>query len=336
MPPEWSVPLKILLTGASGFLGEAVTRQLAEAGHRLIALHRPSSSMTRVKVFLSGTFTADITDPLVVTQAAQGMDAVVHMAADLSHWHARRERIVRTNVIGTRIVAEAAKTAGVPLLIHTSSIAAVGYSADGVPINESAPNNFSAMNLVYHDSKRLAEEEALDARRYGVRVVILNPGVLYGPRPLEHPFGHTMLELAAGKVPGHPSGGLSIADVDDVACAFAAALERGRDGTRYLLAGENVTYRAAFEAQANAAGARYAGRTLPAAALFGVAAAFEAKAKLDGNEPRFGFDHAKLAPLNMWYDSTRAESELAFKRRSLEKTLERMARAYRDSGALPG
>jgi nucleoside-diphosphate-sugar epimerase len=270
-----------------------------------------------------------------MVQAAAGVDAIIHLAADLSHWQRRRDQIMRTNVTGTRIVAEAAKTAGVSVLVHVSSVAAVGFSRTGTPIDETAPNNFRPLKLVYNESKRLAEEEAADARRYGVRVIIVNPGVVYGPRPLTHTFGHTMLEIAGHRVPGHPSGGLSIVDVDDVAAGIASALQRGTDGERYLLTGENVTYADLFGRQAKAAGTDYHGRTLPSSVLFLAAQAFEARAAFNGREPRLTRDHAKIAPLRMWYTSEKAKRELGFSARPLEATLERMAEAYRAAGALP-
>jgi dihydroflavonol-4-reductase len=326
--------MNVLLTGATGFLGTQVTRVLAEAGHRLHAVHRRSSNIEPIVRFVATTRVADITDPIEGVRAAAGMDAIVHMAADLSHWSANKERIYRTNVIGTRVMAEAAKTAGVPLFVHTSSIATVGYSPDGIPIGETATNNFVPLKLLYHESKRLAEEEALDAIRYGVRVVILNPGVLYGPRSLNHTFGHTMLELAAGKIPGHPTGGLSIADVDDVALAFAFALDKANSGERYILAGTNLTYAHAFAAQAKAAGAIYDGKPLPTLALKCAANFLETRSRFSGKEPRLTRDNAAIAPLRMWYTSARAQEQLGYRPRPLNETLERMALAYRQAGVL--
>ncbi len=254
--------MKILLTGATGFLGARVTSLLAEHGHELSVLHRPRSNVAPIEAFASRSIVGDVTDPIVALRAADEMDAIVHMAADLSHWHRHRERIFRTNVTGTRIIAEAAKTAGVAKLVHVSSIAAVGYSPDGTPVVETAQNNFVPLRMVYHESKRLAEEEALDAARYGVDVVILNPGVLYGPRHVTHTFGHTMLELAKGKIPGHPTGGLSVTDVDDAAAGIVAGLTTARSGERYLLTGHNLTYEQVFSAQARAVGTQYRGRVL--------------------------------------------------------------------------
>jgi dihydroflavonol-4-reductase len=326
--------MRVLLTGATGFLGSRVTHELAQAGHALHAVHRAGTCTESIDRYLARASVVDLTDPVRTVRAADGMDAIVHMAADLSHWSANRERIFRTNVTGTRVMAEAAKTAGAPLFIHTSSIAAVGYSADGVPIDETADNNFRPLKLLYHESKRLAEEEALDAIRYGVRVVILNPGVLYGPRKLDHAFGHTMLELAARRVPGHPTGGLSIADVDDVARAFVVALTHGVSGERYLLAGANLTYAQAFAAQAKAAGVSYSGRALPAPFLAAVAAGFELRSNFTKKEPRLTADNAKIAPLRMWYSSAKAEKTLNYRARPLEETLERTAAAYKSAGAL--
>jgi dihydroflavonol-4-reductase len=326
--------MRLLITGATGFLGRSLVRELAGRGHTLFSLIRPTSATEAISDYVAGVTRGDITDPLAVARAAAGADGIVHLAADLSHWSRRRERVLRTNVYGTRIVAEAAKTAGVPFLLHVSSVAAVGYSADGRPIDETHANNFSKLGLLYHESKRLAESEAFDARRYGVKVVVVNPGFVYGPRDLSHPFGHTMLEIARGSMPGHPTGGLSVVDVEDVAAGIAAALERGRDGERYLLAGENLRYADLFAASARHAGTAYSGRALPAPLLRLAAAAFEARSAFTGGEPRLTRDNAAIAPLLMWYSSAKAESDLGFVRRPLDETLARMAAAYRAAGLL--
>jgi dihydroflavonol-4-reductase len=327
--------MKILLTGATGFLGQEVTRTLAESGHTLRILHRAVSDTSTIRPYAVDFIVGDITDPIVTVRAGAGMDAIVHMAANLSHWAHHKDRIYRTNVIGTRIVAEAAKTAGVPTLVHTSSIAAVGYSASGTPIGETSPNNFIPLRLLYHESKRLAEEEALDAAHYGVRVIIVNPGVLYGPRSMRHTFGHTMLELAAGKIPGHPTGGISLTDVADAAFGISAALERGRGGERYLLTGHNMTYEESFRAQAQAVGATYTGRAMPASLLHVAARVFEAQSRFTGKEPRLTIDNAKIAPLKMWYDASKARNDLGYSVRPLEITMQRMVTAYQRMGALP-
>lgn len=327
--------MRLLVTGATGFLGRSVVRELAAHGHTLISYVRPTSDVEQISGFCSRIAKGDITDPLAVREAAGGADGIVHLAADLSHsWH-RRERIFRTNVYGTRIVAEAAKTAGVPFLLHVSSVAAVGFSTDGAPVDEKAPNNLHPLGLLYHESKRLAEEEAFDGRRYGLRVATVNPGVVYGPRGLSHAFGHTMLDIASGRVPGHPTGGLSVVDVEDVAAAIATAVVRARDGERYILAGENLRYAELFARQARAAGGHYRGRPLPAFLLRAAAIAFETRSRFTGEEPRLTADNAKIAPLLMWYSSAKAERELGFTRRPLDETLERMVRVYREAGMLP-
>lgn len=327
--------MKILLTGATGFLGINVTRVLAEAGHELRVMHRRSSDVEPIRRYASALIEAEITDPVESLKAAAGNDAIVHMAADLSHWHAHRHRVMRTNVMGTRVMVEAAKTAGVPTFLHTSSIAAVGYSADGVPIDETSPYNFANLHLLYNDSKREAEGEALDGERYGLRVVIVNPGVLYGPRSQTHPFGHTMLELAADRIPGHPTGGISVTDVHDAALGMVAALERGRSGERYLLTGHNITYRELFGLQARVVGAKYRGKPLPGYALTGAARLFEVRSKFTGAEPRLTIDNAKIGALLMYYTSAKAARELEYSNRPLDATFESMLLAYRKAGALP-
>jgi dihydroflavonol-4-reductase len=143
-----------------------------------------------------------------------------------------------------------------------------------------------------------------------------------------------MLELASGKIPGHPTGGLSIADVDDVALAFAFALDKANSGERYILAGTNLTYAQAFAAQAKAVGTIYDGKPLPTLALKCAANFLETRSRFSGKEPRLTRDNAAIAPLRMWYTSARAQEQLGYRPRSLDETLERMALAYRQAGAL--
>ena len=327
--------MRVFLTGATGFLGARVTRLLAEEGHTLTALVRQQSATEAIRPLLTQFIVGEVTDPVLLSRAVEGHDAIVHMAADLSHWHRHRDRVFRTNVMGTRVVAEAAKTAQVPALIHVSSIAAVGYSESGVPVDESAPNNFVPLRLVYNESKRLAEAEARESMDYGVRVVIANPGTLYGPRDLSHTFGHTMLELAQGKIPGHPTGGVSVTDVDDAAAGILRAMTQGKSGERYVLAGHNLHYGDVFAKQAEAIGEQYTGRAIPTPVLHAAARLFELRSAFSGKEPRLTLDNAKIAPLLMWYDSSKATRELGYNVRPLNATLERMARYYRDAGLLP-
>jgi len=326
--------MRILLTGATGFLGSKVTKTLAEHGHHLTALVRPQSARDTVRSYVDATIVGDVSDPVLMSHAADGHEAIVHMAADLSHWRRNRARIFRTNVVGTRVVAEAAKTAGVATLLHVSSIAAVGYSVDGSPLNERAPNNFAPLRLVYHETKRLAEEEAREVMHYGTTVIIVNPGVLYGPRSLSHTFGHAMLELYKKRIPGHPTGGLSVTDVDDAAAGIVNAITRGKNGERYLLAGANLTYAEVFRRLAKAAGTSYEGRPISPYVMRAAAIFFETQSHFNGREPRITIDNAKIAPLFMWYDSSKAERELGYRKRAPEETFDRMARVYRDAGLI--
>jgi len=158
--------------------------------------------------------------------------------------------------------------------------------------------------------------------------------VLYGPRDLSHTFGHTILELAAGRIPGHPSGGISVTDVEDAARGVVSALNLGRSGERYLLTGHNLTYAQIFERQAAAVSAHYKGRTLPAPLMQAAARVLEFRSRFTGAEPRLTLDNAKIAPLFMWYDSSKAARELDYRVRPLEDTLRGMASAYRRGGLL--
>ena len=327
--------MKVLVTGATGFLGRPVVRRLAIEGHTLFALARPNGEVESLAAYLAGVRRGDITDPLAMARAADGVEAIVHLAAEISHWPARRNAMMRTNAYGTRVVAEAAKTAGVERFLHCSSVSAVGYSSDGNPLDETATNNFPPLHLAYHESKRIAEEEALDVRHYGVHVAIVNPSFIYGPRePGTRPMSQALLEIATGRAPAHPTGGLCVVGVVEAGAGIAAALLRARDGERYILGAENVRYGELFARAARQAGTVYRGRAIPAAVLRAAAFACDVRARFDGREPLLTRDAALVAPLFTWFSHAKAERELGFSPRPLDATLERTARALRDAGEL--
>ncbi|MBV9102362.1 MAG: NAD-dependent epimerase/dehydratase family protein [Candidatus Eremiobacteraeota bacterium] len=327
--------MRLLVTGATGFLGRRVVRDLAIRGHHVSAFLRSTSDAAPIREYVGKTVVGSITDPLAMVRAADSSDAVIHLATQHGTRGSHDSDLFRTNVAGTRVTAEAVKTAAVPFLLHVSSVAAVGYSTDGRPIDERHENNFVPLQLRYHESRRLAEEEASDVRRYGVRVVIVNPAVLCGPCRLRGSFGEAVFVRVSGMVRWNPTGGICVVDVDDAARGVVAALERGRDGERYILGGENVTYADLYRRAGAAAGLQYRGRPLQGTLLHGLATLNEAWGYMRKNPVSFGFAEATLAPLFLWYSSAKAERELQFSPRPLEAILQQLILGYRRDGLLP-
>jgi dihydroflavonol-4-reductase len=240
-----------LVTGGTGLVGLNVVRMLAARGEDVRLLVRPSA---KPRLGLDDLAVAqapgDISDEASVRAAMRGVKRVYHIAA-LTYqgpWQSVRTQLERVNVGGTAIVARAALAAGVERLVYTSSTVAV---ASGLP--ESPATEESAWDLgglaPYYDTKRAAELVMLDYVKQGLPAVIVNPGYMLGAWDVKPTSGTMLIEAARSPlgIPLYPTrGGNSFTDVEDVARGHLLAMEKGRVGERYVLAGHNLRYRAFF------------------------------------------------------------------------------------------
>jgi NAD+-dependent farnesol dehydrogenase len=242
--------VKVLLTGATGFLGKNVARQLAARGHALRILARETSDLRGLPAGVEMA-RGDVTLADSLHDAARGCDAVLHMAALVKNWVPDRAQFDAVNVSGFRNALAAAERAGARLL-YTSSFMAVG-PAGPVPADESQVHPGRRYCNDYERTKALADRAAREAAAGGADVIILYPGVVYGPGELTD--GNLVVQMIAdhlhGRLPGVIGPGdrlWSYSFVDDVALGQALALERGRAGERYFLCGDNATLQDLFAA----------------------------------------------------------------------------------------
>lgn len=235
--------MKTLVTGASGFVGTNLVRRLAEMGEDVRVLLRESSDTRGIGGLPVDRVYGDIRDPRAVREAVRGCGRVYHTAAlvDLGRRGGRRLRAV--NVGGTVHVADACLREGVERLVHTSTIAAVGHEGRGRPASEETPWEPDPLRLPYASTKREAEERLLGYHRSGLPVVIVNPSYIFGAWDRKPHSGEYIRLAARGLLRLGPKGGINVVDVDDVVEGQIRAMEVGRPGERYILGGENVTYR---------------------------------------------------------------------------------------------
>jgi len=317
--------MTILVTGATGFVGSAVTRQLLARGDAVAVLARPGSDRTNLIDLDLDIREGDLRDGASLLRALRGCDTLFHIAADYRLWTRNPSELYASNVEGTRLLMNAALEAGVARVVYTSSVATLGIHPDGTAANEDTAVSIENMIGHYKRSKYLAErvvDELVSV--HGLPAVIVNPSTPVGPRDIKPtPTGRVVRDAAAGRLPAYVDTGLNIVHVDDVAAGHILALERGAIGRRYILGGENLSLRDILTMIATLCGREPPRIRLPRRLVFPVAYASEAWAWLTrGPEPQATVDGLKMAAKKMYFDSARAMAELGYQARPAQRALE--------------
>ncbi len=313
--------VKILVTGASGYLGRAIVAACRAAGHATVSFSRHASASGLPGDLIDG----DIRDAAAVCAAARGCDGICHTAALVSVWRPRTEEFDEINVGGLRTVLKAARRAGTPRVLYTSSFLALA------PGGATAPGCWND----YQRTKVAADAVATEAVERGAPLIRAYPGVVYGPGPLTdgNLIGRMVSDHLGGRLPGiiGPDCRWSYAFVDDVATAHVAALEHGRVGGRYRLGGENAPQMEVFEIVRELTGCPLP-RRLPAWLAVAVGVIEEVRATLTGRPPLLTAGTVEILTRNWPLDSTLAEQELAYRITPLRDGIARVVAALTGGG----
>src|SRR5277367_473898 len=307
--------MKIFLTGATGFVGHHVARELAAQGASLRLLVRKSSNLANLEGIAGETHIGDLADPDTIKPALKDCDALVHVAADYRLWIPDPAAMYRANVDGTRELLRLAREARVPRVVYTSSVATMHFRTDGIVVNEDTPVSLNDMVGHYKRSKFLAEQEAIAAAQKGQQVMILNPTTPIGSHDVKPtPTGRIFVDFLNRKFPAYVDTGLNLVDVTEVAKAHAVALETGTPGRRYILGGENLTLKQILDKMSAITGIPSPTVKIP----FVVAttyAFFEENitGRLLGKEPRATLEEVRMGRKKMYASSARAQQELDFR-----------------------
>jgi dihydroflavonol-4-reductase len=305
--------VKALVTGATGFVGAAVARRLLADHHEVRVLVRPRSDRRNLDGLRVELVEGDLTDGSSITRAVSGCRAVFHVAADYRLWVPEPKAMYAANVDGTRAVLQAAMTSGVDRVVYTSSVATLGYRADGQPADEETPSTLDDMIGHYKRSKFLAEEVVREMAAAGAPVVTVNPSTPVGPGDIKPtPTGRMIHDAISGKMPAYVDTGLNIVHVDDVANGHLLAYQRGAVGRRYVLGGTNMTLREILTELARVSGRRPPRWRLSHRAVLPIAYLAEGWAHVSGREPLATVDGVRLSAKTMYFSSARAEHELGY------------------------
>lgn len=302
---------KVLVTGATGFLGGWLVRRLLDEGLEVRIIKRHSSSLDEIEGLPLDIVPGDVTDEASLLEACRGVDSVFHLAGLIAYTRTQRAAMEKVNVAGTANVLSACKANNVRRLLHLSSVVAVGASFDGkTPLTEESPYNISHLNLGYFETKRAAEELVRGAVSRGeVDSVMINPSTIYGRADAKKGSRKTQVKVANGKFPFYPPGGVNIVAVEDVVDGIIAGWKRGRSGERYIMAGENLLLKEAFELIADAAGVKPPSIGLPRPAVFGIGKVGDFLEAV-GKKGPLNTENAWTAVLYHWFDSMKAQREL--------------------------
>ncbi|RXK89448.1 NAD-dependent epimerase/dehydratase family protein [Chlorobaculum sp. 24CR] len=324
--------IPILITGATGYIGARLLVELIERfgdGVRCRVAVREGSDVSFLGSLPVEIVRADMHDPVAVNEAVKGSEVVFHCAGMIAYTNNFRNRLYDTNVLGTRHVVDACLEAGVKRLVATSSIAAVGSSDkdDGAPESgeQSAFTEWQRHNA-YMESKHLAELECRRGVAEGLDVVMVNPGVVIGRssgRALPGSSSNEVLRMIyEGRLPLCPDGSTGFVDVRDVADAHIAAWRKGVSGERYIIVGENLSFRELFRRIAALPGSR-SGKLFRIGGIAGMAAGAGGELySLLTNRPSFiSIESLRQASHQARYSNQRSVRELGMSYRPFEETL---------------
>lgn len=329
--------MKVFLTGATGFVGAHVARELAGRGAHLRALVRATSNLSNLEGVAAETVVGDLLEPDGLRAAIRGCEALMHVAADYRLWAPDPKTMYAANVEGTRSLLRIAREEGVPRCVYTSSVATMGFKSDGTIVDEATPVSLEDMIGHYKRSKFMAEQAAIEAARAGQRVMVLNPTTPIGAMDVKPtPTGRIVVDFLNRKFPAYVDTGLNLVDVTEVARAHCAALEKGRPGERYILGGENLTLKQILDRMAAITGLPSPKMRVP----HGVAMTFAffdetIAGRVLGREPRATVEAVRMGKKKMFASSVKAERELGFRTVPVDGALRSAIEWFRAHGYAP-
>ena len=311
--------MTILVTGATGLLGNNIVRLLLHQGHQVRVLTRSKDVSQPLRGLVVELALGDVRDHAAVALAMQNVRQVIHCAGHVHIGWSQEELHRSINVEGTRHVAETAHAIGAQLA-YVSSVNALGLGKRDFAANEDTALP-GIVDCPYVRTKREAEQIVLSQVQKGLNAVILNPGFMLGPWDWKPSSGRMMLEVARRFMPLAPSGSFSVCDVRDVALGVLAALEKGKSGRHYILGGENISYFELWKRFARVTGAR--GPYFPAGPLQRCAAALwgDLWHKITGQESDLNSAGVRMSSQHHRFRSDRAIAELGYRIRPMEETL---------------
>lgn len=323
--------MKVLVTGASGFVGYHVAKELIEKGCNVKVLVRETPEhLKKLSVeFCKG----DLRDKASLKEALEGCQQLYHVAAFYKLWSKDPKIFYDINVEGTRKLFQAASEEEVSKIVYTSSVAAIKLSSKGISSDENCHATLDDMVGHYKRSKFLSEMVANEFVQEGLPIVIVNPSTPIGPFDIKPtPTGQIILDFLKRKMPAYMDTGLNLVAVEDVAKGHLLACEKGKVGERYILGDENLKLIEIFKILQDITKLKAPKVRIPYFVGYMSGFVSELFAKITHSEPSIPLDGVKMAKKYMFFDASKAKKELGFEPTPVKYALERAVRWFYDNG----
>ena len=325
--------MKVLITGATGFIGSHVAKLLREKGVEVIALTREDTNTSVLKSIDVETITGDVRDFASIERALKGCSQIYHLAADYRLWVPNPEVMYDINVQGTKNIMLAALKFGVEKVIYTSTVGVFAIGPDGKTSNEESSAQMDDMTGHYKRSKFIAEREVSKFLDKGVPVVIVNPSTPIGTMDRKPtPTGEMIVDFLEDRIPAYLKTGLNFVDVDDVAMGHWLASLYGKTGERYILGNKNMSLKDFFQLLANITGKRPPAVRLPYLPVLAAAYINEAFSRVTNRRPRIPLTGVRMARGYMYFDCSKAIRDLHLPQSPVEKAVEKAIAWFQDNG----
>lgn len=321
--------MKVIVTGANGFLGSWLCKRLLDEGHDVTALVRKSSDLSEIEHLKLNYEYGDVTDKLSLERSFKNKDYVFHLAGVIAYKKSDRALMDKVNIQGTQNVVDVLAEQKQAKLLNLSSVVAVGASFKPVLLTEESAYTIHNLNLGYFETKHAAEQIVTAAAKKNlIHAINVNPSTIYGFGDAKKGSRKTQVKVAQGKFPFYTGGGVNVVAAEDVVDGIIKAIEKGRNGERYLLTAENMTIKELFTKIAGFAGVKSPKIYMP----FPVLKIIGQIGDLTGSG--LSVENAYTASIYHWFSNEKAQKELGFSPRSSDIAIENSVRWMKDHGYL--
>ena len=324
--------MKTLVTGATGFLGSAIVRELLNDGREVKVLVREGTNTENIDGLDLERAYGDLRDNGSLKKALRDCEVLYHTAAYYSLWDKNKRLIYDINVTGTRNILQAALDLGLAKTVYTSTVGCIGLSGNGTPANEETSLDPATLSNDYKRSKYQAEMVAREFSQKGLPLVIVNPSTPIGPRDIKPtPTGKIILDFLNRKMPAYLDTGLNLIDVGDCARGHLLAEKKGVPGERYILGNRNMSLKEILLTLEKITGLKAPTVQMPYWVAFTAGWVCESIADhVTGKPPAVPLAGVRMAKYFMYFDSSKAVRELGLPQNSIETALEKSVQWYRD------